>query len=130
MGVLPEAFICCGEFCSFPILKAVATKKLTVCETLPEAAPNVARGNALPGRQSPRSWGRHTKIVSNPSYSLFIRSARDISRSGRPEEQGLATTSCIVMEFAAAQQPLRDVGGLKRRALGGRMGCKVARHGN
>ena len=32
------------------------------------------------------------------------------------------------MEFAAAQQPLRDVGGLNRRALGGRMSCKIARH--
>ena len=32
------------------------------------------------------------------------------------------------MEFTAAQQSLRDVGGLKRRALGRRMGCKVARH--
>src|SRR3954468_156214 len=36
--------------------------------------------------------------------------------------------SRILMEFAAAKQPLRDVGGLKRRALGGRMGCKVARN--
>ena len=36
--------------------------------------------------------------------------------------------SRILMEFTAAQQPLRDVGGLKSRALSGRMGGKVARH--
>src|SRR3954452_13856905 len=36
--------------------------------------------------------------------------------------------SRILMEFDSAKQPLRDVGGLKRRALGGRMGCKVARN--
>ena len=34
------------------------------------------------------------------------------------------------MEFAAAQQPLRDVGRLKRRSFGWRMGCKVARDGD
>ena len=34
------------------------------------------------------------------------------------------------MELAAAQQALRDVGGLKRRALGRRMGGKVARDGD
>ena len=34
------------------------------------------------------------------------------------------------MEFAAPQQPLRDVGGLKYRPFGRRMGCKVARHSN
>ena len=31
------------------------------------------------------------------------------------------------MELATAQQPLRNVGGLKRRPLGRRMGRKVAR---
>ena len=48
----------------------------------------------------------------------------------RPAEMLPSSVSCILMELAAAQQPLRDVGGLKRRALGRRMGCKVARHGN
>src|SRR3954463_4851797 len=39
-----------------------------------------------------------------------------------------SSASRILVELAAAQQPLRDVGGLKRRALGRRMGCKVAGH--
>ena len=38
--------------------------------------------------------------------------------------------SLFLMELAAAQQPLCDVGGLKRRTLGRRMGRKVARHRN
>src|SRR5215204_3852248 len=36
--------------------------------------------------------------------------------------------SRILIELATAQQPLRDVGSLKGRALGWRMGCKVARY--
>jgi hypothetical protein len=38
--------------------------------------------------------------------------------------------SLITMKFAAAQQSLRDVSGLKYRAIGRRMGRKVARYGN
>jgi hypothetical protein len=60
--------------------------------------------------------------------SFFSRQAHHVERAPHfAGDVGLGRVSCILMEFAAAQQPLRDVGGLKRRALGRRMGGKVAR---